>query len=391
VVDDAMSATGSVRWASALAARWAESGLSVSMFVLLDRRGATPSGIPLLSLPAGVSVTYGGTPGARLRRALPRSLPRLARAVARADVVVVTSEVGFSIPLSYFSCRVLGRPMVVMVQSVIQESVPAWVPRGLRRLWLHCIRHADAVVCVSHGSADSARELGVPPQRVSIAHSGIDPEEVVRQARSSPPEVIVRKDRPVLLSCAELSAHKGHDLLLRALAAVRERGYDAQLVILGEGPERDSLERLAADLGIAGSVLLPGFVRNPYPEMVAADLFCLASRSEAWGLCLLEAMALGVPTVATDAEGGGPRILLDGGRLGALVPPESVEALTEAIVRHLQQPEELRSRAAAGPAHATRFTVAAASLLYRDLFSRVTRPSAPAGGPAAGIVRGGRS
>src|SRR5918996_3807042 len=108
VVDDAMSATGSVRWAGALAARWAASGLSVSMFVLLDRRGAAPSGIPLSSPPAGVPVTYGGSPGARLRRALPRSLPRFARAVARADVVVVTSEVRYSIPLSYFSCRVLG-------------------------------------------------------------------------------------------------------------------------------------------------------------------------------------------------------------------------------------------------------------------------------------------
>jgi glycosyltransferase involved in cell wall biosynthesis len=189
-------------------------------------------------------------------------------------------------------------------------------------------------------------------------------------------------DSPVLVSCAELSAGKGHDLLLRALAAVRARGHRARLVILGEGPERASLERLGADLGIADSVRLPGFVANPYPEMLAADLFCLASRFEGFGLALLEATALGVPILATDADGGGPRLLLDGGRLGALVPPNSVEALTEAIVRHLEQPEELRSRAAAGAAHARRFTTAAMAAAFQEVISRVARRPAPAGGTA---------
>jgi hypothetical protein len=393
MVEDALVVNGSVRWAHALAEEWAAVGWSVEMFVLLDRRSvsaATSARIALATPPAGVPVMFGGSPGARLRRVLPGSLPRLARAVARADVVVVTSESGYSLPLSYLVSRLVGRPLVVMAQAVIEEAVTAWVPPGLRRLWLYCIRRADAVVFVSHGAADAARRRGLPPQRVSVAHSGIDVDEVIRRARSSPPRAIVGDQRPVLLSCADLAVRKGHDLLLRSLAAVHERGYDARLVILGEGPERAALEGLAADLGVADSVLLPGFVLNPYPEMAAADLFCLASRSEAWGLCLIEALALGTPSVATDADGGGPRALLDGGRLGALVQPDSVDALTEAIVRHLRQPEELRARAAAGVAHARRFTAASALPVYQDVFMRVTRRAARPGGTMTGRVNGTR-
>lgn len=386
IVDDALSSTGSVRWVNTLARQWALSpDLSVRMFLLMDRRD-----VPLAAPAAGVPLVFGGRPGARLRTAVPRSLPRLIREIARADMALVISEVGFSLPLCYLACKAIGRPLVVMAQSVVHESVPTWVPRRWRRFWLHCLRHADAVACVSEGSAESVRNLGLPPERVSIVHGGIDADEVIRLARSSPPQV-VREDEPVLLSCAELSARKGHDLLLRAFAAVRTRGYRTRLVILGEGPERAPLERLAADLGVANCVDLPGFVTNPYTEMQAAHLFCLASRYEAFGLCLLEAMTLAVPIVATDAEGGGPRTLLDGGRLGALVRPNSVEALAEAIARHLDQPAELRSRAAAGPAHAQQFTGAAAATAYQELFRQVTRRFSTAGAtPASDLHSSGR-
>jgi glycosyltransferase involved in cell wall biosynthesis len=385
VIDDAMSATGSVRWSNALAEQWAAAGLSVSKFALLDRRG-----VPLAQPPVGVPVTYGGNPGARLRRALPRSLPGLARAVARADLVLVASEVGFSLPLSYLACRTIGRPLVLMAMSVVDQSLSAWVPRRWRPLWGYCVRHADAVVGVSHGSAESVRRLGAPADRVSVVHCGVDVDQVVRRGRSSPPEVVVGDDSPVMVSCAELSAGKGHDLLVRALAGVRAQGHRARLVILGEGPERAALERLAADLGVADSVRLPGFVANPYPEVLAADLFCLASRFEGFGLALLEAMALGVPIVATDADGGGPRFVLEGGRLGALVPPNSVEALTGAIVRHLERPDELRSRTAAGVARARRFTPAVLATEFQEVFSRVTGRPAASGGTATRRVRHSR-
>jgi glycosyltransferase involved in cell wall biosynthesis len=337
------------------------------MFLLLDRRGG-----PLAAPAIGVSLTFGGRSGDRLRHAFPRSLPGITREVIRADLVLVPSEVSMSLPLCYIACRTIGRPLVVMAQGVMEESLSTWVPRRWRGLWFYCLCRADAVVAVSEESAESVRRVGVPSGRVSVVHAGMNVDEVVRRAESSSPQIVV-VDEPVLLSCADLTANKGHDLLVRALAMVRARGFRVQLVILGEGPERASLERLAADLGVADCVRLPGFVANPYPEMRAADLFCLASRYEGFGLCLLEAMALQVPTVATDADGGGPRLLLDGGRLGALVSPESVEELAEAISTHLKQPEVLRSRAAAGPAHVRQFTPEAGAAAYRDVFSQVIR------------------
>jgi glycosyltransferase involved in cell wall biosynthesis len=365
VEHDAMSATGSVRWANILAEHWAASGLSVSIFALRDARG-----VPLAP-PAGVTLAHGGSHGARLRQALPRALPRFFRTVSQTDVVLVPSEIAFLLPLSYVACRTIRRPLVVIVQSVPDHSIPTWVPRWRRRLWRYCLRHADAIVCVSQGSADSLLRLGVPADRVAVVHAGVDVQEVVRAAHDRPPSLVTDDNRPVLIAVGELSPAKGYDLLLQAIANVRAQGHLAQLVILGEGAERARLERLAADLGITDSVQLPGFVPNPYPEMLAADLYCLSSRWEGFPLCVLEAMALGIPTVATDTDSGGPRTLLDGGRLGALIPPGSVEALTKTIVRHLEQPEVLRSRALAGPAHVRQFNPAAAAAACRDIFVRV--------------------
>jgi glycosyltransferase involved in cell wall biosynthesis len=382
IVDDALSATGSVRWVNTLAEQWIASGLSVRMFLLQDR----PRG-PVAAPARGVSLTFGGRRGVRLRGALPSSLPGVTREVIRADLVLVPSEVSISLPLCYITCRTIGRrPLIIMAQSLMEASLSTWVPRRWRGLWLYCLRRADAVVAVSQESAESVRRVGVPSERVSVVHPGMNVDEVVRQAQSSSPQVVVT-DEPVLLSCADLTIGKGHDLLIRALAMVRARGFRARLVILGEGSERASLEQLAADLDVADCVRLSGFVANPYPEMLAADLFCLASRYESFGLCLLEAMALEVPTLATDADGGGPRLLLDGGRLGSLVPPNSVEELAEAIVTHLKQPEVLRSRAAAGPAHVRQFTPEAGAAAYRDVFSQVIRRVPNTGETAAARPR----
>ena len=381
MVDDALSATGSVRWAVALAEEWAALGMSVRHLVLLDRQDTH------LAAPAmGVPLTYGARHGARLRRALPRALPKVIREISQANVTLVISEIGVSLPVCYFVSRLARRPIVVIVQSIIEHSMTAWVPRRLLPVWHHCLRHADAVVCVSTGSADSVRRLGVPPERVSVIYSGIDADDVARKSEATP-TVVVGDDPPVLVSSGELVAAKGHDLLLRALAAVRRQGYRARLVILGEGPERSSLEKLAAELGIADSVFLPGFKANPYPEVRAAQLFCLASRFEGFPLCLLEAMAIGVPIVATDADGGGTRELLEDGRFGALVAPNSVEELADAIVRHLRHPEELRSRAADGCVHVQQFTPATLAAAYQDIFCRVTKRDPGVSGTVARLIR----
>lgn len=121
MVDEDLSATGSVRWAIARTEQWAASSLSVRHPCLLQRQDTQ-----LAALAVGVPVTYDGRPGARSRRALPASLLKVFREIVQADVVVV-SETGFSLPVCYFISRVL-RPLVAMAQNVIDNWMTIWVP-----------------------------------------------------------------------------------------------------------------------------------------------------------------------------------------------------------------------------------------------------------------------
>lgn len=146
---------------------------------------------------------------------------------------------------------------------------------------------------------------------------------------------------PVVIGLlAQISPHKGHD---DAIAAMRELGRGFKLLVAGRG-ERDyveSLEHGARDLPVE----FVGFVK-PETFLYTIDMLILPSWEEPFGIVVLEAMAAGVPVIATDS--GGPPLILDGGRSGLLVPPRNPAALAAAIRRLASDPElqsELRERA----------------------------------------------
>lgn len=136
---------------------------------------------------------------------------------------------------------------------------------------------------------------------------------------------------PRLLAVGRLDAQKGFDLLLDALARVR-KSEPWELVIVGDGPERGSLQSQAARLGLGEAVHWVGAVENPFPYYRWADVVLLPSRYEGFPNVLLEAMAVGRAVVACDCRTG-PRELTDGGRLGLLVPVGDTDALAAAILR----------------------------------------------------------
>jgi glycosyltransferase involved in cell wall biosynthesis len=228
---------------------------------------------------------------------------------------------------------------------------------GRRRRSFELLRRCDALIAVSAETArDAAEQLGLPPAAVRIAYPPVDPEalRVLASAEGGAP-------RPAryLVGVGRLEAEKDFPSLLRAFALVARQRAELDLVILGEGRERPLLEGLVAELALTGRVRLPGFLSNPYPWIAGAQLLALSSRWEGFGIVLAEALALGVPVVATDCPGG-PREILAQGRYGTLVAPGDVQALAAAILATLAEPPD-RARLRQG---AERFSPAAGLRAY---------------------------
>jgi glycosyltransferase involved in cell wall biosynthesis len=154
----------------------------------------------------------------------------------------------------------------------------------------------------------------------------IDAEEVGRLARP----VQARRSSLRLCAAGRLVRQKGFDILIEALALAGPLLGDWELVLLGDGAQRAELEGLVRARHLTDRVRLLGAVDNPYPVIAGADLLVHPARWEPFGVVLLEALALGVPVVATDCPGGTREILLDG-ECGVLVPPEDPASLSSAI------------------------------------------------------------
>ena len=156
-------------------------------------------------------------------------------------------------------------------------------------------------------------------------------------------------DEPVILTVGRLGREKGHDLLIRAFAALGEVRTGWRLVILGEGKERKNLERLASSLGIQDSVLMPGVVPEPAHWLYKAPIFVLPSRYEGFPNALLEAMAAGCAVIAADCPSG-PAEIVKNDHNGILVPTEDVPALCAAMKR-LILAKDLRDHLGRNAAH----------------------------------------
>ena len=138
----------------------------------------------------------------------------------------------------------------------------------------------------------------------------------------------------MIVAAGRLVEEKDFSTLLRAFAIVCSQ-RSAELIVLGDGPLRGDLERLAGELGIAGNVRFEGMVGNVYAYFSRSGVFVLSSKHEAFGNVLIEALACGTPCVATRCASGGPQEILADGEYGHLVEIGDVEGIAEAINRTL--------------------------------------------------------
>jgi glycosyltransferase involved in cell wall biosynthesis len=196
-------------------------------------------------------------------------------------------------------------------------------------------RHADYVVAVSQGVADTLLGYRVPADKIKIIHNPVVSEALFTRAREPVDHPwFTAGAPPVILGVGRLVAQKDFCTLIRAFAIVRSSQM-ARLMILGEGDKRSELQMLAERLGVANDVSLAGFVHNPYSYMKRAGVFVLSSRFEGLPTVLIEAMACGTPIVSTDHRSGAAEIL-ESGRWGRLTPVGDATALAEAILETLR-------------------------------------------------------
>ncbi|MCK9264909.1 MAG: glycosyltransferase family 4 protein [Deltaproteobacteria bacterium] len=199
-----------------------------------------------------------------------------------------------------------------------------------------CYRYASALV-VQTGSVAGWAETVMPASRIEVIPNFV-------RILPGTDDLAVHKgpEGPYILAIGRLNRQKGYDVLIRAFAMAKAAQAGWRLVILGEGPERSNLERLAADLGIGDAVLMPGIVREPAEWMRQAAFFVLPSRYEGFPNALLEAMACGCAVIAADCPSG-PAEIIRHNVDGLLVPKEDVGGLSAAILK-LMEDKALRHR-----------------------------------------------
>jgi sugar transferase (PEP-CTERM/EpsH1 system associated) len=250
------------------------------------------------------------------------------------------------------AARQAGVPVVVHTEHGNHfRHHPAGFLCWLRQSWLWWIaaRYAARFFCVSKDIADelASRHL-VPRCKLEVIPNGIDTDlfertngrENIRRALGIAPIA------PVVGSVGRLNEVKRQDLLIRAFAQVRKRIPDARLVLVGDGPMRDSLQTLAKDLNLNGSVRFAGYQLHPERYLQALDVFALTSQTEGMPLAILEAWAAGLPVVAS-AVGGVPD-LVDHGRNGLLFSSGDETALADFVVELIGDPQRAGRLGSAG-------------------------------------------
>jgi L-malate glycosyltransferase len=243
---------------------------------------------------------------------------------------------------------------------VVHRRVDFKIKNNPLSLWKYRSSHVSVIIAVSKFIKKLLLGQGVPEKKIQVIYSGIDQNRFMAPSK----ETIIRLRTifdlppgvPVIGNVAALTGHKDHECLVESMALLRRKGIICKLIILGEGEERENIEQMIRRYGLEQSVYLAGFRRDVGDFYALFDLFVMSSRDEGLGTAVLDALALGVPALATDA-GGLPEILEDG-RYGLTVAKRRPDLLAAAIERLLGDPSLCNHYKKIGPVRADYFSVA---------------------------------
>jgi glycosyltransferase involved in cell wall biosynthesis len=378
---DNLNGGGAERVVLGMASGFADLGYAVDLLVCELRGelcGSVPHNVNLIALPhvgklSGLADAIRGAGWHGLggllfwvasARKIPRSLCyiRAIRDYLRAQRPgVLSSALGKSNISAVLAAAVAGVGTRVFVGVHIAHSLHSAQSRksgkgqnySMVPMLRHCFARAKGVIAVSRGVADDAVNfLGVDAARVHVVYNPVVSAQAATDCEAPPHPWLGRGTPPVILGMGRLVEQKNFPLLIRAFATVRRQAA-ARLLILGgdkssaeQMAHRRQLQGLAAELGVADDVALPGYQSNPHAFFRAAKVFVLSSNFEGFGNVLVEALQAGCPVVSTDCPSG-PAEILDNGQYGTLVPVNDADGLAQAILATLAaQPDtdKLRQR-----------------------------------------------
>lgn len=326
-------------------------------------------------IPNDITPVYGVSGNQSLKLNAMRVFRALLR-IAREQDLIFAMQDGTPIYLGALVARVVKRPCIAWMHSMLSfqiEDLQSW------HKMVYSILYSlpDCIIAVSKGAGENLmKKVAAVREKTVVLPNPIDIQPIAEIAEQHLPAWASEiYEKPTLVAAGRLVRLKGFDILIEAMSMILTQRRDINLIILGEGSERENLERLVKQKGLERKVFLPGFHKNIYPFLKKASVFVLSSRYESFSTVILEALCLGVPVVATECPSG-PREILKNGEYGVLVETENPDALANGIMRVLDD-RSLASRLRnVGPRRAQDFEARHIAKRFEELFSTMLRDCA---------------
>jgi glycosyltransferase involved in cell wall biosynthesis len=204
-------------------------------------------------------------------------------------------------------------------------------------------KKATWVTAVSKGVAEECKEiLGVKPERTRLVYNPIINQTLLEGAKEKVEHPFFKQFPQVVLAVGRFEWQKDYDTLLKAFKKVTQVNHDVGLFILGKGPLENHYREIVADMHLTAKVCFAGFDKNPFKYMAASDVYVLSSRHEGMPGTLVQAMACGTASIATNCPTG-PNELIKDGENGYLVEVEDADTMSQRILALLEN-DDLKSQ-----------------------------------------------
>lgn len=284
-------------------------------------------GVRIVSLDASKNI-YSLFPFIRyLRKERPKTV---VSTLLMVNIIAVLSR-----KLSGVNTRLILREAINASADVKQTNDKVQRYFGWLRKW--ALKNADALIAPSSGVAkDLQSKYKLDSSKTHVIYNPVEIEQMIALGKRK--ESLLEKigsGVPIILGVGRLNFQKNFDALIEAYEKVL-RVKKAELIILGEGPERESLENIVSEKGLNGRVHMPGFLSNPFPIFRKASVFVLSSRYEGMPNALTQSLVFQLQVVSTDCPSG-PSELLEGGKYGYLTDVGNTDALAEGILKGLSE------------------------------------------------------